>query len=310
MSAASVQIVEVAPRDGLQNEARPLSTAAKLELIRRAVAAGARRVEITGFARPDVVPALADADEVAAATAALPGVQTSALVLNPRGYERARAAGVTAVNMVVLASETFSQRNQRMSVAQALDGAARIRERAGADGVHVAITVGASFGCPFEGEIPLPALRSVLQQVAAIGPDEISLADTIGVGTPADVRARFALLAELAPDVPRRAHFHDTRNTGVANAVAAVEAGVAALDASLGGIGGCPFAPAATGNVATEDLVYCFGRMGVDTGFELAPLLADARWLLDSLGRESGSALSRAGCFPESLLADPVRDSA
>jgi hydroxymethylglutaryl-CoA lyase len=302
MSPGSVQIVEVSPRDGLQNEKAPLDTAGKLELIERVVAAGAKRVEITGFARPDVVPALADADEIAGATAALPDVQSSALVLNLRGYDRARATGVTAVNMVVLASETFSQRNQRMSVAQAVDNARAIRERAAADGVAFALTVGASFGCPFEGEMPVPALRAVLEQVVALRPDEISLADTIGVGTPGDVRTRFGLLAELAPDIPWRAHFHDTRNTGVANAVAAVEAGVGALDASLGGIGGCPFAPAATGNVATEDLVYCFDRMGIDTGLDLAALLADARWLLAGLGKSSGSALSRAGSFPESLL--------
>ena len=300
-AAAEVEIVEVSPRDGLQNESRGLSTATKLDLIRRSVDRGAVRVEVTGFARPDVVPALADAEDIAADVAGLDGVECSALVLNGRGYDRAIAAGITAVNMVVLASETFSQRNQRMSVERALDIAADLRGRASRDGVRFSLTVGASFGCPFEGELPLSRLEYVLTAVTGMGPDEISLADTIGVGTPLDVEQRFGLLTELAPDIPQRAHFHDTRNTGVANAVAAVRIGVGALDASLAGIGGCPFAPAATGNVATEDLVYTFNRMGLRTGLDLDGLITDARWLLGELGKDAGSALSRAGTFPGDL---------
>ena len=236
----AVQVVEVSPRDGLQNESRHLDTPTKLDLVDRVVAAGARRVEVTGFARPDVVPALADADAVAAAVAGRPDVEWSALVLNGRGYDRARSAGIRAVNMVVLATETFSGRNQRLSVGEAVAVAGALRERATADGVRFTVTVGAAFGCPFEGEVPLERLRSVVERVAALEPDELALADTIGVGTPGDVTERFGLARELAPGLPLRAHFHDTRNTGIANAVAALDAGVTALDASLAGIGRVP----------------------------------------------------------------------
>ncbi|WP_327000479.1 hydroxymethylglutaryl-CoA lyase [Dactylosporangium sp. NBC_01737] len=298
-AAGAVELVEVSPRDGLQNERRPLDTPDKLELIRRVIARGATRVEVTGFARPDVVPALADADEVAAAVAGTPGVECSALVLNVKGYQRARAAGITAVNMVVLATESFSARNQRMTVAEALAAATAIRRLAAADGVRFTLTVGASFGCPFEGEVPPAALDALLHRVAALAPDEIALADTIGVAVPSDVTERFGRLERAAPGVPLRAHFHNTRNTAVANAVAAVQAGVSALDASLAGIGGCPFAPNATGNVATEDLVYCFGRMGVPTGFDLSGLIDDGRWLTDRLGVPAQSAVGRAGGFPQ-----------
>jgi hydroxymethylglutaryl-CoA lyase len=295
---ARVQIVEVSPRDGLQNEAQALATDAKLDLIGRVVAAGARRVEVTGFARPDVVPALADADSVAAAMPA-DGVEYSALVLNGRGYDRAVTAGIRAVSMVVLCTETFSRRNQRMSVAESVEATRVLRERSAADGVTFSVTVAASFGCPFEGEVPLTRLREVVGRIADLGPDELSLADTIGVGTPGDVAERFGVARELAPGVPLRAHFHDTRNTGVANAVAAVHAGVEALDASLGGIGGCPFAPAATGNVATEDVVYCLERMGIETGLDLGLLIGDSRWLTAELGRPASSGLARAGAFPQ-----------
>jgi hydroxymethylglutaryl-CoA lyase len=298
MTQGTVEIVEVAPRDGLQNEAHHLDTATKLELVDRAVEAGARRVEVTGFARPDVVPALADADAVAVAVAGRPGVEWSALVLNGRGYDRATAAGIRAVNMVVLATETFSRRNQRLSVDEALAAAAALRERSAADGTRFTVTVGAAFGCPFEGEVALDRLGAVLERVALLQPDEIALADTIGVGTPGDVVARFGLLQELVPDTPLRAHFHDTRNTGLANAVAAIGSGVTALDASLAGIGGCPFAPNATGNVATEDLVYCLHRMGIPTGLDLTTVLRHADWLPRQLGREPSSALVRAGAFP------------
>jgi hydroxymethylglutaryl-CoA lyase len=296
MSPSSIQLVDVSPRDGLQNEKVLLSTADKLDLIRRLVARGATRIEVTGFARPDVVPALADADEVARAAAAIPGIEASALVLNGRSYDRALDTGVRAVNMVVLATETFSGRNQGMSVDRAIEVTAGMRERAASDGLRFSVTVGASFGCPFEGDVSLERLSQVLTSVVALAPDEIALADTIGVGTPLDVTERFGLLRSLAPATPMRIHLHDTRNTGVANAVAAVAAGVAALDASLAGIGGCPFAPAATGNVATEDLVYCFERMGVATGLDLDGLLEESRWLSSTLDKPR-SALARAGSF-------------
>lgn len=295
---AEVDIVEVAPRDGLQNESTLLSTERKAELIARCVASGTRRIEVTGFARPDVVPALADADALVARLPAAPGVEYSALIVNERSYERAVAAGITAVNLVVLASDTFSLRNQRASTETMLGVAARIAERCAADQTRLTVTVGAAFGCPFEGEMPLDRLADVVRRVAALRPDEISLADTIGVGTPTDVEERFDMLARLAPEAVARSHFHDTRNTGIANAVAAYRAGVRVFDTSLAGAGGCPFAPAATGNVATEDLAYCLGRMGVRTGLDLDAVIDDAGWL-SSLLASRGSSVMRAGGFPE-----------
>jgi hydroxymethylglutaryl-CoA lyase len=296
---SSVHLVEVAPRDGLQNESRHLATDEKVELVARAVDAGARRVEVTGFARPDVVPALADAEELVSRLPELSGVEYSALVVNLRGLERAAAAGVRAVNMVVLATDTFSERNQGMTVDRALDAAEQVAAEAASRSIRVSMTVGAAFGCPFEGEVPLERLAEVVGRLAAMAPAEISLADTIGVATPRDVTERFALLADLAPGITARTHFHDTRNTGVANAVAALAAGVGVFDTSLAGIGGCPFAPAATGNLATEDLVYCLERMGVTTGLDLARLIDHAGWLTDLLGVEGGGRVRRAGGFPD-----------
>lgn len=293
-----VEIVEVAPRDGLQNEPAFLPTQDKRELVARVVAAGARRVEVTGFARPDRVPQLADADALAAALPPVPGVRYAALVLNERGYQRAAAAGIREVNLVVLASEAFSERNQAVGVAGAVRAAAAIRRRAATDRVRVTVTVGAAFGCPFQGELPVATLSGVLRAVADLGPDELALADTIGAGVPSEVTERFGLARQAAPGVPLRAHFHDTRGTGIANAVAALAAGVTTLDASLAGVGGCPFAPAASGNVATEDLAWVLARMGYELGLDLPALLAGAGWLAGRLGIDPRSRLTRAGPFP------------
>jgi hydroxymethylglutaryl-CoA lyase len=291
--AERVELVEVAPRDGLQNEERILSTEQKLELAERAARTGARRVEVASFVRPDLVPQLADAEAVAAGLPELPGVRWSALVLNERGYERAVAAGFRELNTVVSATESFSERNQGMSLADAAAMVARLRKRAAADGVFLCVTVSVAFGCPFDGELPVARLRETLAPLAGV--DELALADTIGVAVPTDVEERFALADGLAP---LRAHFHDTRNTGVANAIAAVRAGVRTLDASLAGIGGCPFAPAATGNVATEDVAYALGRMGYDTGLDLDGAIAAARWLADAVGHAPAGMVARAGRFP------------
>ncbi|HVU93088.1 MAG TPA: hydroxymethylglutaryl-CoA lyase [Jatrophihabitans sp.] len=292
-----VEIVEVSPRDGLQNEKRTLTTGQKVELIGRAAALGVRRVEITSFVRPDRVPQLADAAEVAAAARGV-DVVSSALALNLRGYERAVEAGVRDVNTVVLATETFSERNQGMSIAEAVAGVRTMRERARRDGVSFTVTVSAAFGCPFEGEVTEESLRAVLAQLVDVGPDEISLADTIGVAVPTEMERRFGLLREMAPELPMRVHLHDTRNTAVANAVAAVRAGVTVLDASLGGIGGCPFAPGATGNVATEDLIYLLERMGYRSGLDLDDAIGHARWLVGALGVPITGRVANVGGFP------------
>lgn len=298
-STGTVSIVEMAPRDGLQNESAVLSTADKVELVERAVRAGARRIEVTSFVNPARVPQMADADEVMATLPRTDGVSYAGLVMNDRGLDRALAAGVHEVDVVVVATDTFCLRNQGVTTEEACRQAASLVERARGAGVLTTITIGAAFGCPFEGEVPEERLRDVLARVADGGPDELALADTIGVAVPGQVSSRLALAAEVAgADVPLRLHLHDTRHTGVANAVAAHAAGVRTLDASIGGTGGCPFAPNATGNVATEDLVYLFDRMGVSTGLDLATTTATTAWLEERLGKRLPGALLRAGGFP------------
>jgi hydroxymethylglutaryl-CoA lyase len=294
-----VEILEVSPRDGLQNEAVVLSTEDKVELVERAVRAGARRVEVTSFVNPSRVPQMADADEVMAAVPRNEGVSYAGLVMNRRGLDRALRAEVDEIDVVVVATDTFCNRNQGMSTAEACDTAAELVAAARSAGVFSTVTIGASFGCPFEGEVPVERLREVVKRVVDAGPDELALADTIGVAVPSDVKQRLRLAREVAgPDVPLRLHLHDTRHTGVANAVAAVEEGVTTLDASIGGAGGCPFAPNATGNVATEDLVYLFDRMGIATGYDLAVVTDAVGWLEGRLDKFLPGALLRAGGFP------------
>lgn len=296
---AEIEILEVSPRDGLQNEKTILPTEDKVELVERVVRAGARRIEVTSFVNPARVPQMADADEVMAALPRHEGVRYAGLVMNRRGLDRALARNVDEIDVVVVATDTFCQRNQGMRTAQACETAAELVAEARAAGIFSTITIGASFGCPFEGEVPTDRLREVVQRVVDAGPDELALADTIGVAVPSDVKARIGVARDLAgPDMPLRLHLHDTRHTGVANAVAAVESGVATLDASVGGAGGCPFAPNATGNVATEDLVYLFDRMGFANGLDLGSITATAAWLEERLGKPLPGALLRAGNFP------------
>ncbi len=305
----AVEIVEVGPRDGLQNEQVLLETADKLELIRRAVQAGARRIEATSFVHPRLVPQMADAEAVMAGVRA-PGflpdgvepgdVRYIGLVLNPRGLDRALAAGVDEVNVVVVASETFSKRNQGVGIAEMLDAADDSLVRAREAGVGTSVVVATSFGCPFEGEVDPQVVLDIAARCLAAGLDEIAVADTIGVGVPAQVRALVAGIRDLpgGADVALRAHFHNTRNTGYANALAAVEAGVGVLDSSLGGIGGCPFAPNATGNIATEDLLYLLHRSGIRTGLDLELAAEAGTWVAGRLGKEAPALLGRAGGFP------------
>lgn len=296
---ARADIVEVSPRDGLQNESVVLSTEDKVELVQRAVLGGARRVEVTSFVNPSRVPQMADADEVMAALPRPDGVSYGGLVMNRRGLSRALDAGVDEINVVVVATDTFCGRNQGMTTAQACDSAVEVVKEARSAGVFATVTVAASFGCPFEGEVPVHRLREVLSRVVEAGPDELALADTIGVAVPSDVTERLGVARGVAgPGTALRVHLHDTRHTGLANAVAAVSAGVTTLDASIGGAGGCPFAPGATGNVATEDLVYLFDRMGVATGLRLATVVDTAEWLEQRLHKTLPGALGRAGSFP------------
>ncbi len=293
-----VEIVEVGPRDGLQNEARALPVAERLEFIARLEAAGARRLEAVSFVNPARVPQMAGAEEIMAALPRAPGRTRIGLVLNLRGWTRCVEAGCDEANVVVCATDGFGQRNQGAGTAEQLDVARLIAERARHEGPPVSAVISVAFGCPFEGEVPAARVAGIARDLHAAGIGEIALADTIGAADPWAVRARIEAAREAAPGARLRMHFHDTRHTALANAYAAVEAGVDVLDASCGGIGGCPFAPGATGNVATEDLVWMLHRAGIDTGYDLDALIDTARWVADRLGRPVPGALARAGAFP------------
>ena len=283
-----------------------LGTDQKVALITRAVRAGIRRIETVSFVNPKRVPQMADATEVMEAlhadveTRAL-GASYIGLVLNRRGLDRALETGVDEINSVVIASDTFAQKNQGQPTEGLLEASAEIVAGAAGPGLPVSVTIGASYGCPYEGEVSLDRLAWVIEQVVASAPAEIALADSIGVAAPTDVTERVALARQIIGDAPiaLRAHFHNTRNTGLANAAAAVEAGVRVFDASLGGIGGCPFAPNATGNVPTEDLLYMFHRMGLSSGVDLEALAANVPWLEQTLKHPVPGYLSKAGLFPK-----------
>jgi hydroxymethylglutaryl-CoA lyase len=293
-----VSLVDVAPRDGLQSEKHFFPTAAKISLINRLVASGIRRLEVTSFVNPKRVPQMADAEEVVAALPKIAGVSYMGLVLNRRGFERALAAGCDEISMAVVASETFSQRNQGKSTDDSIREWLEIGRAARAAGIRASVTVSAAFGCPFEGEVNPERVIELAEKCAAGDPTEIGLADTIGAGVPSQVTELFARLGEKLPRLPLRAHFHNTRNVGLANAYAALQAGVQSLDASVGGIGGCPFAPAATGNIPTEDLLYMLNRMGVETGVSINALIETSRWLEEQIGRPIPGMLMKAGVFP------------
>ncbi len=304
----TIDIVEVSPRDGLQNEKTLLSIADKVELVLRAAASGARRIEAVSFVNPKAVPQMADAEAVLEAVAeplaALAGpVVLSGLVLNRRGLDRAIRVGLKEINFVVVASETFNRRNQGASVAETLAQIAEAGAIARLEGVELTVTIAAAFGCPFEGEVPSRGVVDLALAASESGLKEIALADTIGVGDPLAVETLIGEVRSALPALPIRCHFHNTRNTGFANAYAAWRAGAAALDSSIGGVGGCPFAPAATGNIATEDLAYMLGRMGVQTGLRLDTLIDAASWLAARLDKPSAGALGRAGLFPPPSLA-------
>jgi hydroxymethylglutaryl-CoA lyase len=296
---ARIEIIEVGPRDGLQNQDALLSTRDKLALIEKLLAAGARRIEAASFVNPKRVPQMADAEAVAAGLPRGMGATFIGLVLNERGVERALASGIDEIGVVAVASDEFGMRNQKQTAAQSVEVAKAVIRAAREAGRPVQATIATAFGCPFEGEVKLSRVIDMARAIAEAGPREIAVADTVGVGVPAQVKKLIAALTSELPEMPLRCHFHNTRNTGIANAFAAVEAGVTRLDASVGGIGGCPFAPAATGNIATEDLVYMLERSGFDTGYDLDALAAMAPWLAGKLGLDKLPAMvSRAAPFP------------
>jgi isopropylmalate/homocitrate/citramalate synthase len=290
-----IEIVDVGPRDGLQNEDKTLPPEVRAELCEKLAAAGVPRVEAASFVNPKRVPQMAGAEEVMAAIERTPGTSYAGLVLNERGYERAIEAGVDEVRYAFPVTETFAKRNQNTTVADATRLATRLVERARLDGVRVSITLSTAFGDPFEGKVGPEHVLDIAGRVAVSAPDEIVLADTIGVGVPSQVRTLVEGVAEGGITVG--CHFHDTRNTGIANAAAAVESGAAVLDASVGGTGGCPFAPKATGNIATEDLIYLLHNMGYETGIDLDALIDVASWLAEQLEKELPGQLHKAGNF-------------
>ena len=297
-----IEIVEVGPRDGLQSEPGIVPTAVKIAFIERAIDGGLRRIEVASFVNPQRVPQMADAEDVLRGLRRRDDVAYIGLVLNRKGFERAAAAGCSEVGMAVVASDTFNRRNQGVSSDESVAAWLDIAARARAAGLRAQVTVSAAFGCPFEGEVPIARVVELARRVAEAQPFEIALADTIGVGAPAQVVEVVERVREAVPGIPLRCHFHNTRNTGIANAYAAVAAGVTTLDASLGGIGGCPFAPAATGNIPTEDLVYMLERSGYATGVDLDAAIETGKWLQQQLGRPVPGMLVKAGRFPPAAL--------
>ncbi|MDP9798468.1 hydroxymethylglutaryl-CoA lyase [Catenuloplanes nepalensis] len=285
-----VSIREVGPRDGLQNEA-PVPTDAKVRLLDALSATGVRRIEAVSFVHPRAIPQMADADEVWARARKAGGVRYSALVPNPRGAERALAAGFTELEVVVSASDTHNRRNLNRSTEESLAGLTDLIKMVHEAGATVEVIVATSFGCPYEGDVPPARVAGIVERVLGDGADRIAFGDTTGMATPRRVRELLAAVGQ----VPLLLHFHDTRGTGLANILTALELGVTEFDASVGGLGGCPYAPGASGNVATEEVVHMLHDMGVDTGIDLEKLLEAAALAEQITGRELPSGVLRAG---------------
>lgn len=296
----SVEIVEVGPRDGLQNDPVLMPTDVKIEFIERLIEAGVKRMEAASFVHPKLVPAMADSAEVMNRVPRVEGVKYIGLALNEKGMRRALDAKCDEVNYVMVASEGFGLKNQNATPEQTADAFDQIAVLAHDDGVPVSVTISVAFGDPFDGEVDPKILGRLAARARAAGATELALGDTIGVADPWAVRRALDIVRAESGDMRIRMHFHNTRNTAMANIYAAIEAGVDVIDASAGGIGGCPFAPAATGNVATEDVVYMLDRAGIETGLDLDKLIATAKWLeTEGLKHPVESALVKAGGFPK-----------
>lgn len=294
MAGDDVRLVEVGPRDGLQNEAAQVATADKIALIDRLSATGLRSIEATSFVSPKWVPQLADAAEVYAGIDKRPGIAYPVLVPNLQGYQRARSVGVAEIAVFTAASEAFNQRNINASIDESLQRFAPVMEAARADGVRVRGYVSTVLGCPYQGAVPLADVVRVAKALHAMGCYEVSLGDTIGVGTPGKARAMLEAVAAEVPMTALAVHFHDTWGQALANLLACLETGVRVVDAAVSGTGGCPYAKGASGNVASEDVVYLLHGLGLRTGVDLALLAETGRWLSGLLGRASGSKVARA----------------
>ena len=298
MSTRQIKLVEVGPRDGLQSEPEILSTDSKAQFIGRAVDAGVRRIEVASFVHPKLVPQMADAEDLVAMLPDLDGVTYIGLIMNQRGLDRALTTKINEIGMVVVASDTYNRKNQGVGTEESIAVWNSICAQAKSNNLRANVMISSAFGCPYEGEVSIDRVVEIAKQVVESEPAELGIADSIGVGVPGQVSDLLGRVSEVACDIPLRCHFHNTRNTGLANAQSAVDAGVTYLDASIGGIGGCPFAPAATGNIPTDDLLYMLDRSGVTTGVDLGKIIETSAWLAQELGRDVPALLPKAGVFP------------
>ena len=296
---SKISILEVGPRDGLQSEPEILPTEVKKEFITRTINAGIKQIEVTSFVHPKKVPQMADAEKLVESLPENDDVTYIGLIMNQRGFERARDCGIDEVGMVIVSTDTYNMKNQNVVTQESIDNWLSIAAEAKSAGIRTSVVIACSFGCPYEGEIDPEHIASIAEQVLEGKPDVIGLADSVGVAVPSQIKRTFSLVKELAPSIPLRTHLHNTRNTGLANAAAAVEAGVSIIDASTGGIGGCPFAPRATGNIPTDDLLYMLDRSGIETGVNLRQVVKTTDWLEEQLGRAVPAMVPKAGIFPE-----------
>lgn len=298
MSRRKVTLVEVGPRDGLQSEPEILPTESKARFVELAIGAGLTRLEVASFVHPERVPQMADAEALIERLPDVDGVSFIGLIMNERGLDRALDTRVHEIGMVVVASDTYNRKNQGVGTGESISAWQTIARRAQNNGLRANVMISSAFGCPYEGEISTSRIVEIAKQVVAAGPAELGIADSIGVAVPDRVAELLGRVREVVGKLPLRCHFHNTRNTGLANAQAAVDSGVTYLDASIGGIGGCPFAPAATGNIPTDDLLYMLDRSGIETGVSLKRIIAVSDWLAAELGRGVPAMLPKAGIFP------------
>jgi hydroxymethylglutaryl-CoA lyase len=299
----AITIVEVGPRDGLQSEPEILPTQSKLTFVEKAIDAGIRRLEVASFVHPKLVPQMADAEALIEKLPQRDDVSYIGLIMNERGLDRALTTAIHEIGMVVVASDTYNRKNQNVGTDESVAAWKTIGARAKANGLRANVMISSAFGCPYEGKVEVARVVELAKQVVEAEPAELGIADSIGVAVPGQVSELLGRVRDVIGDIPLRCHFHNTRNTGLANAYAAVEAGVTYLDASIGGIGGCPFAPAATGNIPTDDLLYMLDRSGVETGVSLERIMDVSRWLEEELGRGVPALLPKAGGFPSGQAA-------